>query len=163
MKSEQHPCKGILKDPIHWLAFGFGSGCAPVAPGTFGTLVAIPFYLLLAGTNLWIYLSFTLILFIAGVWICDRTTRKLGVHDHPGIVWDEIIGYLVTMISAPQGWVWVLTGFILFRIFDITKPWPISLADRKLMGGLGIMVDDVIAGIFALAALQLIVITGVLR
>jgi len=142
---------------VHWLAFGFGSGCSPWAPGTFGTLAAIPVYLLLQGTSLWMYLLITTLMFLIGIWLCGETTKKLGVHDHSGIVWDEIVGYLVTMIAAPQGWLWIVTGFVLFRIFDILKPWPISIADKKISGGFGIMIDDIIAGIFAFTALQLIV------
>ncbi|MDX2478551.1 MAG: phosphatidylglycerophosphatase A [Gammaproteobacteria bacterium] len=149
-------CKGILKDPVHWLAFGFGSGCSPWAPGTFGTLAAIPVYLLLQGTSLWMYLLITTLMFFIGIWLCGKTTKKLGVHDHSGIVWDEIVGYLVTMIAAPQGWLWIVTGFVLFRVFDILKPWPISIADKKISGGFGIMIDDIIAGIFAFTTLQLI-------
>jgi phosphatidylglycerophosphatase A len=95
--------------------------------------------------------------FLAGVYLCDRTSRDLGVHDHTGIVWDEMLGFLVTMWWAPTGWIWVLLGFLLFRIFDILKPWPIGWLDRRVPGGLGIMLDDVLAGIFALAALQLLV------
>lgn len=142
---------------MHWLAFGFGSGCSPWAPGTFGTLAAIPIYLLLQATSLWMYLLITTLMFLIGIWLCGETTKKLGVHDHSGIVWDEIVGYLVTMIAAPQGWLWIVTGFVLFRIFDILKPWPISIADKKVSGGFGIMIDDIIAGIFAFTALQLIV------
>ena len=142
---------------MHWLAFGFGSGCSPWAPGTFGTLAAIPIYLLLQATSLWMYLLITTLMFLIGIWLCGETTKKLGVHDHSGIVWDEIVGYLVTMIAAPQGWLWIVTGFVLFRIFDILKPWPISIADKKISGGFGIMIDDIIAGIFAFTALQLIV------
>ena len=150
-------CKGIIRDPVHWLAFGFGSGCSQWAPGTFGTLAAIPVYLLLKDTPLWLYLFITTLMFIIGIWLCEKTTKKLGVHDHPGIVWDEIVGYLVTMLAAPQGWLWIIIGFVLFRIFDILKPWPISIADRRIGGGFGIMLDDVIAGVFAFIVLQLIV------
>jgi phosphatidylglycerophosphatase A len=96
-------------------------------------------------------------MFLIGIWLCEKTTEKLGVHDHSGIVWDEIVGYLVTMLSAPHGWLWLVIGFVLFRVFDILKPWPISVADRRIGGGFGIMLDDVIAGIFAFAVLQLIV------
>lgn len=142
---------------MHWLAFGFGSGCSPWAPGTIGTLAAIPVYLLLQATSLWMYLLITMLMFLIGIWLCGETTKKLGVHDHSGIVWDEIVGYLVTMIAAPQGWLWIVTGFVLFRIFDILKPWPISIADKRISGGFGIMIDDIIAGIFAFTALQIIV------
>ena len=102
------------------------------------------------------YLLITTLMFLIGIWLCGETTKKLGVHDHSGIVWDEIVGYLVTMIAAPQGWLWIVTGFVLFRIFDILKPWPISIADKKISGGFGIMIDDIIAGIFAFTTLQLI-------
>ena len=158
--SVDSPCKGILRDPVHWLAFGFGSGCMPWAPGTFGTITAVPVFLLLNGTTLWIYLSITMMMFFIGIWICGKTTEKLNVHDHPGIVWDEIVGYLVTMSAAPKGWTWIIIGFVLFRIFDILKPWPISIADRRISGGLGIMLDDVIAGIFSFVILQLIAYLG---
>ena len=155
-KHDQFPCKGIFRDPVHWLAFGFGSGCSPLAPGTAGTIAAIPVFLLLKDTSLWIYLVVTLAMFVVGVWLCDKVTKKLGVHDHSGIVWDEIVGYLITMIAAPEGWLWILTGFVLFRLFDILKPWPISLADRRINNGFGIMFDDVLAGGLALISIQLI-------
>jgi len=146
----------VMTNPIHFLAFGFGSGLAPFAPGTFGTLAAIPLYLALALLSLPVYLSVVAVVCIAGVWICGKSSEKLGVHDHGGIVWDEFAGFFVTMIAAPSGWVWIVIGFALFRLFDIWKPWPISILDRKVDGGLGIMIDDIVAGIYALACLQLI-------
>jgi len=146
-----------MKNPIHFLAFGFGSGLAPKAPGTFGTLAAIPIYLLIAQQTLWIYLLITLIVSIAGIYICDKTSRDMGVHDHGGIVWDEIAGYLITMIAVPFSWTAVITGFVLFRLFDILKPWPISWLDKKVGGGLGIMLDDIVAGLFALIGLHWII------
>lgn len=157
-KDKMHvsPCKGILSDPVHLLAFGFGSGCSRFAPGTFGTLAAIPLFLLLNQFSIGLYLVVTLILFLVGIWLCGATTKKLGVHDHSGIVWDEIVGYLITMIAAPEGWLWIVIGFVLFRFFDILKPWPISIADKKIHGGFGIMVDDVIAGFFAFSVLHVI-------
>jgi phosphatidylglycerophosphatase A len=103
-----------------------------------------------------VYLLIVVILFIFGVWICERTAKALQVHDHPGIVWDEIVGFLVTMILAPQGWIWWLAGFLLFRVFDIFKPWPIKILDQRVGGGFGIMIDDVLAGIFAAICLQLL-------
>ena len=148
------PCARVFRDPVHFLALGFGSGCAPKAPGTFGTLAAIPLYLLMQPLPLWIYLLLTVTGFALGVWVCDRAARDLGVHDHPAIVWDEVIGFGVTMIAAPAGWEWVLAGFVLFRLFDILKPWPISWFDRRIHGGLGIMLDDLIAGLFALFCMQ---------
>lgn len=149
--------RSLLRHPVHLLAFGFGSGLAPRAPGTFGTLVAVPLFLLLSQGPLLFYLGFLLVAFVAGVFWCGRTARELGVHDHPGIVWDEVVGFLVTMLAAPAGWPWLVAGFVLFRLFDILKPWPIRWADRRVRGGLGIMLDDVLAGIGAalvLVALQ---------
>lgn len=145
-----------LADVRHFLALGLGSGLSPKAPGTAGTLMAVPFYLLMQGMPLWSYLLLLVIAFILGVWLCEVTARHLGVHDHPGIVWDEFVGYWLTMAAAPQGWQWVVLGFVLFRLFDIIKPWPIRQADHRLGGGFGIMFDDVLAGIYAWLALQLI-------
>ncbi len=149
---------GLLLHPIDCLALGFGSGLVPMAPGTAGTLVAIPVYLLLQTLSLEIYLPLVAALFLAGIPICAHTAKRLGVHDHPGIVWDEIVGYLVTMTFAPPGWVWIATGFVLFRFFDVIKPWPISWCDRRVQGGFGIMLDDLLAGVMAAAVLQLLVI-----
>lgn len=143
-----------LTNPVHFLALGFGSGLLPKAPGTFGTLAGIPVYLLLSGLSLEIYLLVTAVIFVGGIWICDRAARDFGVHDHPAIVWDEIAGYLVAMIAAPAGWLWVVGGFLLFRLFDVLKPWPISVLDRRVSGGFGIMVDDLLAGVLAALALQ---------
>ena len=95
-------------------------------------------------------------MFVAGIWLCGRSADRLGVHDHPAIVWDEIVGYLITMLLAPTGWVWILLGFILFRIFDIWKPWPIRWLDKQVRGGAGIMLDDVLAAVFAMIFLQII-------
>ncbi|NNC55559.1 MAG: phosphatidylglycerophosphatase A, partial [Pseudomonadales bacterium] len=87
--------------------------------------------------------------FVVGIWFCELTSRNLGVHDHGGIVWDEFVGYWLAMLFAPPGWIWLLIGFVLFRVFDIVKPWPIRVLDKKVHGGFGIMIDDIIAGLFA--------------
>lgn len=148
----------IIKNPIHFLAFGFGSGLSPKAPGTFGTLAAVPIYLaLIYSGNSFFYLFVLVLLSLLGFWLCGKTAKDLGVHDHPGIVWDEIVGFLITMYQAPLGWVWILIGFALFRVFDILKPWPIRWLDQKVEGGMGIMLDDILAGIFAWIVLQIIV------
>ena len=147
----------ILSHPVHCLAFGFGSGLAPRAPGTFGTLAAIPLYLLLAQLPLEGYAAAVLAGFLVGVYLCGKTASDLGVHDHPGIVWDEFVGFWIAMIAAPPGWPWLLVGFALFRLFDIWKPWPIRRIDTGVRGGLGIMLDDVLAGIYALVVIQLAV------
>jgi phosphatidylglycerophosphatase A len=139
----------ILSDPVLFLAFGFGSGLAKKAPGTLGTLAAVPVYWLFTQTNLFVYSLLTLIVTVAGIWICDTAAKKLDEHDFGGIVWDEIAGYLITMWLVPFTWQAVVLGFILFRFFDILKPWPIKWIDRQVQGGLGIMLDDVLAGVFA--------------
>ena len=144
----------VLHSPVLWLAFGFGSGLSPKAPGTMGTLAAIPLYLLLAKLPLMGYAFVVLVSFIVGCWLCGEAAKRLGVHDFGGIVWDEFVGYWITMFAAPAGWLWIAVGFVLFRVFDIWKPWPIRVADQQVHGGLGIMLDDVLAGIYAGLALQ---------
>ncbi|MBK1691583.1 phosphatidylglycerophosphatase A family protein [Ectothiorhodospira mobilis] len=149
------PAASILRDPVHLLAFGLGSGLSPRAPGTAGTLAAVPLFLLmLQGLPLWAYLLVTALAALAGIGLCGESARRLGVHDHPGIVWDEFVGLWITLIAVPAGWSWILAGFVLFRLFDILKPWPIGWLDRHLGGGIGIMLDDVLAGLYALGVLQ---------
>jgi phosphatidylglycerophosphatase A len=149
----------LIKRPVCFLGLGFGSGLAPFAPGTFGTLAAIPIYLLMQDLPLLIYLAITTIFFILGIYICQKSAGWIGMDDPSAVVWDEIVGYLVTMLAAPSGWQWLVIGFVLFRLFDIIKPWPIRWFDKNLHGGLGIMVDDVIAGVFSLIVIQLLVIS----
>ncbi|MFT4729236.1 MAG: phosphatidylglycerophosphatase A [Granulosicoccus sp.] len=142
-----------LSGTANFIALGGGLGLAPKAPGTFGTLLGIPL-LFLMPNNLVAYLVVLVLLFVLGVWCCDACAKNLGVHDHPGIVWDEVVGYLITMIAVPKTLVWVVVGFILFRFFDILKPWPISWIDKQVAGGMGIMLDDVLAAVFALIVIQ---------
>jgi phosphatidylglycerophosphatase A len=142
-----------LSGTANFIALGGGLGLAPKAPGTFGTLLGIPL-LFLMPTNLVAYLFVVVVLFALGVWCCHVCAKNLGVHDHPGIVWDEVVGYLITMIAVPKTLLWVVVGFILFRFFDILKPWPISWIDKQVHGGLGIMLDDVLAAVFALIVIQ---------
>ncbi|MFK7159723.1 phosphatidylglycerophosphatase A [Marinospirillum sp. MEB164] len=139
----------VWRHPVHFLAFGLGSGAAPWAPGTFGTLAAVPLYFLLAQLTPVLYVLLTLLAFLLGCWLCGKTSRDIGVHDHGGIVWDEFVGYWITMAFLPVNWIWALAGFILFRFFDIIKPWPIRWLDQRVSGGFGIMIDDVLAGIYA--------------
>lgn len=152
----QPTVRQLLTQPSHFFAFGFGSGLAPKAPGTFGTLAAIPIYWLIADLALPLYLLWLVVTFALGVYWCHRSSAALGVHDHSGIVWDEMVGYWLTMLLAPAGWSWMLAGFVLFRLFDIAKPWPINVIDRRVHGGLGIMLDDVLAAVYALAVMQLL-------
>jgi phosphatidylglycerophosphatase A len=144
----------LVKHPACFLAYGFGSGLAPKAPGTFGTLAAIPLYLLIQDLTLLAYLLVLLVAFVAGIWFCQKAVDWLGQEDPSAVVWDEFVGYWVTMITAPSDWHWLVIGFVLFRIFDILKPWPISWCDKNLHGGFGIMLDDVVAGLMALICLQ---------
>ena len=149
--------KELLSNSNYFFAFGFGSGLARKAPGTFGTLAAVPIYWLIQDLSWPIYATWLIVTFALGVYWCDRSSKQLGVHDHGGIVWDEFVGYWIAMFLAPTGWLWMLLGFVLFRFFDIIKPWPIGWLDRKVGGGFGIMIDDVLAGIYALMVLQVCV------
>ena len=145
-----------LLNPVHFLALGFGSGLAPKMPGTFGTLASLPLVVLLshyAGFSLYVFV--TLLVCIAGIWICGKTAEDMRVHDDSSIVWDEVAGMLITMLAVPLSWQTLLAGFLLFRFFDIIKPWPISYLDKYVHGGFGIMIDDVLAGLFALGVLHL--------
>ena len=144
----------IWRNPIHFLAFGLGSGTAPKAPGTAGTLAAIPIWYLFSDWAIGPYLLLIFVTTLFGIWICGRTSKDLGVHDHGGIVWDEFVGLWITLIAVPAGWVWVVLGFALFRVFDILKPWPIGWVDRRVSGGWGIMLDDILAGLMAWCVLQ---------
>ena len=144
-----------FRNPIQFLAFGFGSGLAPKAPGTFGTLAAVPIYWFIADWSLLHYSAFILVTAVVGIWICGSASRQLGVHDHGGIVWDEFVGYWITMWAVPVDWVWILAGFLVFRVFDIAKPWPINVLDKKVGGGFGIMVDDILAGVMACVTLHI--------
>ena len=154
--SAKPPVSVIVKKPAVLLACGLGSGLVPKAPGTFGTLAAIPLYLVMQPLGLLGYLLLTAVFFVLGIWLCHQAIKVFERNDPSEVVWDEVVGFLVTMIAAPAGWQWLVLGFVLFRIFDIWKPWPVRLADHKLHGGLGIMLDDVIAGIYALIVLQVI-------
>ena len=148
----------VFSDPVHFLAFGFGSGLAPFAPGTFGSVVGVVLAYFMLPLDPFVFVAITALSFLVGIWICGASSEKLGVHDHGGIVWDEIVGIMITFFMLPPGWLWLLLGFCLFRVFDIIKPWPIKVLDKKVHGGFGIMIDDVLAGIFALLCVQLVVL-----
>ena len=144
----------VWSNPIHLLAFGFGSGLAAKAPGTFGTLVGLLLFLPLAMLPWYGYVLMLLVTTAAGIWICGRTADDLGIHDHGGIVWDEFVGLWITLFMVPMDWRWILAGFALFRLLDILKPWPIKWPDKQVEGGLRFMLDDVLAGIMAALCLQ---------
>lgn len=143
----------LMREPVHLIAFGFGAGLSPRAPGTFGTLIAIPIVLFVMQFGLIAHLVFAILASALGIYVCGESARRLDVHDHPGIVWDEITGFALTMLTVPANFYWTVAGFTLFRVLDIWKPWPIREADHSLRGGLGIMLDDILAGIFAAAIL----------
>ncbi len=145
----------IWQNPLHFIAFGFGSGALPIAPGTFGTLMAIPFYLALAPLSTPFYITIVFMCTLAAIWLCGRVSREIAVDDHQGMCLDEIIGFLVTMTGAPHHIGYLFAGFLLFRLFDIVKPWPIGWLDTHLHGGTGMILDDVLAGIYSLCILQL--------
>ncbi|MCU0842075.1 MAG: phosphatidylglycerophosphatase A [Thiobacillaceae bacterium] len=144
----------LAAHPAHFLAFGFGAGLAPKAPGTFGTLVALPLYFLLVGLSAPFYWGLVLLGGLIGIWACGRTGRALGVADHGGIVWDEIVAFLAVLPFAPPTWWGYLLAFALFRLFDIWKPYPIGWLDARVEGGLGVMLDDVLAAGYAILCLM---------
>ncbi len=143
----------VLSDPVNFLAFGFGTGLAPFAPGTFGSIPGVLLFWLTLDAGLYVQLGVAAALILSGVWLCGESARRIGVHDHGGIVWDEIAGMYVTLLAAPlsvPGW---LLAFAFFRFMDIVKPWPIRDLDHRLRGGAGIMLDDLVAALYAAVAL----------
>lgn len=144
----------VWKNPLHFIAFGFGVGAIPFAPGTFGTLIAIPFYLVLQLFSWKIYIIVLIIATIASIWICDRVSKEMNVDDHQGMCLDEVIGFLWTMVAVPYQWRWLVLGFILFRIFDIWKPGPLRYVDNHIHGGFGMILDDVLAGLMSCGILH---------
>lgn len=148
--------KMVLTNPLILCAVGFGSGLLPVAPGTWGTVAGVFIYIGLSQLPLYVYITCLLFTFLFGIWCCSVASHKIGVHDHPSIVWDEFVGYWLTMLYAPHQWWWIVIGFGLFRIFDIYKPYPIGLCDRHCQGGLGVMLDDMLAGVYAWGVLQVL-------
>ena len=156
-RAPRPPAQLILTTPEHFIAFGFGAGLSPKAPGTAGTLVAVPLWVALSWLSPAYYAIALLILILFGIWVCGRSAKLLGLHDCPGIVFDEIAGFLVAAapllpalgLSSGPLWAWLLGAFVLFRIFDVWKPWPIRQLDAKVHGGFGIMLDDLVAGAYA--------------
>ncbi|MDV7105006.1 phosphatidylglycerophosphatase A [Vibrio sp. TH_r3] len=151
-----------FKNPWHLLATGFGSGMSPIMPGTMGTLASIPLYFMLVQLPFSIYVTLVILSCVVGIKICQATSDDMMVHDHGAIVWDEFAGFWITMSLVPMmnlpatEWRWLLAGFVLFRFFDMVKPWPISWLDKRVHGGLGIMIDDIVAGAIACFCLFLL-------
>lgn len=146
----------LLLHPAGWLATGFGSGLAPLAPGTVGSLAALLPWLLLRELPVPAYLLVLALAFVVGIWACNWAMRRLDLEDPGLVVWDEFVGIWIALLAAPRHWGFVAAGFFLFRVFDIAKPWPVNWADRRIKGGLGTMLDDLIAGVYALAGVQLL-------
>ena len=149
----------LLAHPAHFIALGFGAGLAAKAPGTFGTLVAFPLYWALAWALPALAIAFVAIpLFFVGVWACERTGRDLGVSDHGSMVWDEIVAFLPLLAVSSQDWRLQVFAFVLFRVFDIWKPPPIRALERSVKGGLGVMIDDVVAAFYAYVVFVLAIV-----
>nr|WP_294840627.1 phosphatidylglycerophosphatase A [uncultured Methylotenera sp.] len=155
--ANQHPqptCKLLLSHPAHFFALGFGSGLANKAPGTFGTVAGLPLFWLIHHYTITIQLIVISLLFLAGIYFCNKTGQALGVSDHGSIVWDEIVAIMLVLTFTAYQWQWWLTAFLLFRLFDIWKPFPIHQCDVKVKGGLGVMLDDLLAAIYAILSLK---------
>lgn len=145
--------RAILGHPAGWIASGFGAGLSPLAPGTVGSAVALLPYPWLRELPLWGYLTFVLAVFVLGIWASRVLVARLRIEDPGCIVVDEFVGQWLALAFVPPGWIWILVGFLLFRLFDVAKPWPVSWADRNVGGGFGVMLDDALAGLLAAAAL----------
>lgn len=145
-----------------FLALGFGSGLAPFAPGTAGTLAAVPLAWVLKELPLTAYLGLLVLFLVLGAWVCGRVGSRIGVTDHGALVWDEFVGYWLAVAFVPRQWTWLLAGFVVFRLLDILKPWPIRALERRVPGGWGVMLDDVLAGVLTVILLWLAgaVLTG---
>ncbi|MGH8644748.1 MAG: phosphatidylglycerophosphatase A family protein [Gammaproteobacteria bacterium] len=152
--SRQRVPSGFLRRPAHLVASGFGIGLVRLAPGTFGTLIGVGLYFGMVQLPVAYYGATVIVLFLLGILVCERTTAALGAHDDPSIVWDEVVGYLITMTAVPPQWIWIAIGFALFRIFDILKPWPVRAIDQHVGGGFGVMLDDALAGAYASIGVQ---------
>lgn len=144
----------VLRHPAHFVAFGFGAGLVPAAPGTFGTLLALPLYwLLFLRMEAVEFLLLVLALFSLGIWACDVTGRAIGVSDHGGMVWDETVAFLLVLFFVPATFPWQAAAFVLFRLFDILKPPPIRYYERTFRNGFGVMLDDLVAAFYTLLVL----------
>ena len=148
--------KLLISHPAHFFALGFGSGLAPKAPGTFGTLVGLPLFWLISNDSIAVQLSLIAALFLIGIYVCDKTGKALGVSDHGAIVWDEIVAIMLVLTFTANQWQWWLLAFLLFRLFDIWKLYPICYFDAKLKNGFGVMFDDLLAAVYAILSLKFI-------
>ena len=151
------PARVLLSHPAGWIATGFGSGLSPRAPGTVGSLAAlIPWWLWLRDLPSIYYIAILVVGTLIGIWASNWTIARTRISDPGFVVWDEFIGLWIALFLLPAGWPWIAAAFTLFRLFDIWKPWPVGWADRKVHGGLGVMLDDILAGLLAFAVLQIV-------
>lgn len=148
--------KLLISHPAHFLSLGAGAGLAPKAPGTFGTLLGMPLFLLISPLHFYTQIFIITGLFFVGIYCCDKTGKALGVSDHGSIVWDEIVAMMLVLTFTPVQWQCWLTAFLLFRLFDIWKPAPIRQCDARIKGGLGVMVDDILAAVYAILSVRLL-------
>jgi phosphatidylglycerophosphatase A len=156
MKSEKIDFRSVWTNPIHFIACGFGVGLIPIMPGTFGTMLGVLFYLILIKLPFLFFLFMVLLMNIAGIYLCGKVNKDLNTQDHPAAVWDEIAAFPIVMLATPPTWYYILIGFILFRFFDILKPFPISYLDKNIHGGFGVMLDDIVAALISCGILLLI-------
>ncbi len=156
MTTLQPDFKFVFAHPAHLIAFGFGSGLVPKAPGTAGTLLGLPLFwaIIRIAPDLPNQIILLIAMFVLGIWACGRAGRALGVADHGGMVWDEIVAFALVLLFTPAGVAWLVLAFALFRLFDILKPWPIRLADTRVKGGFGVMFDDLLAALYAIAVIK---------
>ncbi len=153
----QPDVKLLLSHPAHFCALGFGTGLAKKAPGTFGTIAGLPLFWLMSGLDIYSQLAIIFAMFLIGIYFCDRTGKALGVSDHGGIVWDEIVAIMLVLTVTPYQWQWWLAAFLLFRLFDIWKPAPIRQCDARVKGGFGVMLDDLLAAVYAMISLKILI------
>jgi phosphatidylglycerophosphatase A len=147
----------VIAHPAHTIAFSFGAGLMPIAPGTFGTLAAMPLYVFLRGmfsSVLLLLVWFMLVLI--GIWACEKVARQIGVKDYGGVCWDETVAFLAVLYVVPDTWFWWGLAFVLFRLFDITKPYPIAYFDSRIKNGFGVMLDDLLAALYTVVVLAVV-------
>lgn len=148
----------LLSHPAHFFSLGFGSGLAKKAPGTFGTLIGLPLFLLIYGYPFLLQILIIAALFTVGIYFCTFTGKAIGIVDHGSIVWDEIVAMMLVLTFTPYQWQWWLAAFLLFRLFDIWKPYPIRQLEAKFKNGFGVMFDDLLAAIYAIICLQVLIL-----
>ena len=155
-KKTPPPPQFLVARPSHFFAMGFGTGLFPTAPGTAGTLVAFPLYSLLLLHHLAIQWGVIAAMFVWGIYLCHQTGKALGVEDHSGIVWDEIVAMMLVLTFTPNSYLWWMIAFLLFRLFDVWKPYPIRQCDALIKGGFGVMFDDLLAALYSIAGIKIL-------